>query len=217
MILQSAYASLYTQAITGIADLYGLTINVQKEFSIFKELLALETSVQVIEFIFYVWLVSQLKKKNTNITKYRYIDWALTTPIMLITLMAYYSEESTLAKFFEKHTSIVAQVIALNTIMLIVGYLGEEGLMDTKISATIGFIPFILYYKIIYTEFVKNAATSKPKALFWYFFIFWSLYGVAAYMPYEIKNTSYNILDLFSKNFFGLFLVYYTWTKRVKN
>jgi len=216
MFVQTAYASLFTQAITGIVDFYGLTINVQKEFAIFKELLALETSVQVIEFIFYIWLVNQIKK-NANVTKYRYLDWALTTPIMLITLMAYYSGESSLKLFFEKHTRIVSQVIALNTIMLIIGYLGEEGFMDTKISATIGFIPFVLYYKIIYTEFVKNADTSKPKALFWYFFIVWSLYGVAAYLPYELKNTSYNVLDLFSKNFFGLFLVYYVWTKRIKN
>lgn len=216
MLVQTAYASLFTQAITGIVDFYGLTINVQKEFAIFKELLALETSVQVIEFIFYIWLVNQIKK-NSNITKYRYLDWALTTPIMLITLMAYYSGESSLKLFFDKHTRIVSQVIALNTSMLIIGYLGEEGLMDTKISATIGFIPFVLYYKIIYTEFVKNTDTSKPKTLFWYFFIVWTLYGVAAYLPYELKNTSYNILDLFSKNFFGLFLVYYVWTKRVKN
>ncbi len=216
MLVQTAYASLFTQAITGIIDFYGLTINVEKEFAIFKELLALETSVQVIEFIFYIWLVNQIKK-NSNITKYRYLDWALTTPIMLITLMAYYSGESSLKLFFDKHTRIVSQVIALNTSMLIIGYLGEEGLMDTKISATIGFIPFVLYYKIIYTEFVKNTDTSKPKTLFWYFFIVWTLYGVAAYLPYELKNTSYNILDLFSKNFFGLFLVYYVWSKRVKN
>ncbi len=112
--------------------------------------------------------------------------------------------------------NIVAQVVALNTIMLLLGYLGEDGLMDIKVSATIGFIPFIIYYKIIYTEFVKKS-NSKNKSLFWYFFIVWSMYGIAAYLPYETKNTAYNILDLFSKNFFGLFLVYYVWTKRKKN
>lgn len=215
MILSTAYASLYIQAITGIVDLLGLTINVEKEFNIFKQLLALETSVQIIEFVFYIWLISQIKKK-TNITKYRYFDWALTTPIMLITLMAYYTEEESLSKFFEKNTNIVAQVVALNTIMLLLGYLGEEGLIDIKVSATIGFIPFIIYYKIIYTEFVKKS-NSKNKSLFWYFFIVWSMYGIAAYLPYETKNIAYNILDLFSKNFFGLFLVYYVWSKRKKN
>ena len=64
MILSTAYASLYIQAITGIVDLLGLTINVEKEFNIFKQLLALETSVQIIEFVFYIWLISQIKKKT---------------------------------------------------------------------------------------------------------------------------------------------------------
>ena len=36
-------------------------------------------------------------------------------------------------------------------------------------------------------------------------------------MPYEIKNISYNILDLFAKNLTGLFLVYILWTFRVKD
>ena len=44
--------------------------------------------------------------------------------------------------------------------------------------------------------------------LFWYFFFFWSLYGVVAVLPYYVKNSFYNILDLFAKNFFGIFLSY---------
>jgi len=33
-------------------------------------------------------------------------------------------------------------------------------------------------------------------------------------LPYNIKNTCYNILDLFSKNFFGLFLTYLILTNK---
>jgi bacteriorhodopsin len=36
----------------------------------------------------------------------------------------------------------------------------------------------------------------------------WAIYGVAAVLPYHIKNTMYNILDIFAKNFFGIFLSY---------
>jgi hypothetical protein len=39
------------------------------------------------------------------------------------------------------------------------------------------------------------------------------LYGVAAVLPYGSKNAMYNVLDLFSKNFFGLFLGYLIYTK----
>jgi len=74
----------------------------------------------------------------------------------------------------------------------------------------------LLYYKIIYDNFVKDEkldglkddVKKEIRVLFWYFFTFWGSYGLSAYMPYKEKNISYNILDLFSKNLFGVFLVY---------
>ena len=36
----------------------------------------------------------------------------------------------------------------------------------------------------------------------------WGLYGFVAFLPYYLKNSFYNILDLFAKNFFGIFLSY---------
>jgi len=32
-------------------------------------------------------------------------------------------------------------------------------------------------------------------------------------MNYTIKNSGYNILDIFAKNFFGIFLAYILWSK----
>jgi bacteriorhodopsin len=46
-------------------------------------------------------------------------------------------------------------------------------------------------------------------------FIFWSLYGVAAVFDFENKNTSYNILDIFAKNFFGMFLYWLIKSKAI--
>jgi bacteriorhodopsin len=40
------------------------------------------------------------------------------------------------------------------------------------------------------------------------------MYGIAALLPYNLKNSIYNILDLFAKNFFGLFLTYIIITKK---
>ena len=36
----------------------------------------------------------------------------------------------------------------------------------------------------------------------------WGLYGVAAMTDLKTKNISYNILDIVSKNFYGLFIYY---------
>ena len=53
---------------------------------------------------------------------------------------------------------------------------------------------------------ITNTDSAKTK-LYWFFYIIWTIYGVVAFLPYEQKNTAYNILDLFSKNLFSVFLV----------
>jgi hypothetical protein len=61
-------------------------------------------------------------------------------------------------------------------------------------------------FSIIYNNY---AVFSKDGIkTFWYFCGIWSLYGVASVLPYDIKNIMYNILDLFAKNFFGIFLAF---------
>jgi hypothetical protein len=102
------------------------------------------------------------------------------------------------------NSSNITYILILNWLMLLFGYLGEMKIIPTIAGVGLGFIPFLLYYFIIYT---KYAVLSKSGwMLFWYFFFFWSLYGVVAVLPYYMKNTFYNILDLFAKNFFGVFL-----------
>ena len=54
--------------------------------------------------------------------------------------------------------------------------------------------------------YVKN--NNANYLIFYLMFIIWALYGIAALYKNKIKNASYNILDVFSKNFFGLFLAY---------
>ena len=65
---------------------------------------------------------------------------------------------------------------------------------------------------VISERFIANDATifinSTSMKIYAYFLVFWSLYGIVAVLPYALKNTIYNVLDLFSKNFFGIFLSY---------
>ena len=213
-ILQgSAYVSLFIQFITGLIDIWGLNLPINSSVKIFRQLLWIELFVQVVEFIFYIWLVVNINKKE-NITIYRYFDWFITTPSMLLTLMAYLDTsnnqvDTNLWEFIKKYSRVVVLVFILNWIMLGLGLVGELGLMNPRTSTLIGFIPFVLYYYIIYQTFIVDKDVSQTKKnVFFYFFIVWSLYGISALLPYQQKNTSYNILDLFAKNFFGLFLVY---------
>jgi hypothetical protein len=90
--------------------------------------------------------------------------------------------------------------------MLLFGFLGEVKIISTIFGVFMGFIPFLIYYYMIYHKFAVRSDTGLK--IFWYFFFFWSIYGIAALMPYNLKNAIYNILDLFAKNFFGIFLAY---------
>jgi bacteriorhodopsin len=151
------------------------------------------------------------------VTPKRYIDWAITTPTMLIELILYLiylknkeqNKDVIKLSFFNlliENSSTISYVIYLNWLMLIFGYLGEINIINTLSGVLLGFVPFLIYYYIIYINYAKQSKDGWK--LFWYFFTFWSLYGVVAMLPYYIKNALYNILDLFAKNFFGLFLSY---------
>jgi bacteriorhodopsin len=216
ILKNTAYLSLFVQFITGLVDIWGLSLPIPETANIFRQLLIIELVVQVIEFIFYVWMTVHIDKKK-NITVYRYFDWFITTPSMLITLMAYLDTSqdiTSLGQFFQRYAKVIVVVLVLNWVMLGLGLLGELGWIPEKKAALYGFIPFVLYYFIIYQTFIQDKNITKDQRNVYFYFVFiWSLYGVAALMSYPVKNAMYNILDLFAKNFFGLFLVYILYRK----
>lgn len=212
--------SILVQIVTGIIEIFSLFIKVPTAFNIIRQLLILEVLVQVIEGSFYVWLFYNFNNV-LNVTPKRYLDWVITTPTMLVTLIVYLiylnnrnNIETVHLDFFqvfnENFTNIIT-ILILNWLMLLFGYLGEVNIIPTLTGVILGFIPFLIYYYLIFINYVSF--DNSGWQLFLYFFFFWSLYGIVAALPYYIKNMFYNILDLFSKNFFGIFLTYIIITK----
>jgi hypothetical protein len=207
--------SIVVQIITGLIEIGAFFVKVPAIYSIIRQLLIIELSVQLLEGMFYFWLAYNFTKV-LNVTPKRYIDWIITTPTMLITLMVYLiylnkkienkTNELNFVTIFKDNLNIFIPVIVLNWLMLLFGYLGEMKIIPVLLGVFLGFIPFLIYYYMIYVNYVTQ--NTSGYLLFWYFFIFWSLYGVVAVLPYYIKNAFYNILDLFAKNFFGIFLSY---------
>jgi bacteriorhodopsin len=208
MLYESAYFSLIIQFIIGIINIYGLNIDVPPEKIIFKDILKLEFGVQIIEFIFYCWMIINFELIK-NITPYRYVDWIITTPTMLITLLAYLSDQnkSTLKEYISKNKLFISKIIILNMSMMLFGLAGELNYINYNTSIMIGFIPFVYYFKLIYDKYLSNNTDKNKLKLYFFFLILWTLYGVVAFLPYEQKNIAYNIIDLFSKNLFSVFLV----------
>ena len=214
LIYLTGIFSIVVQIITAIVDIYALTLTVPSSFSLIKELVLMEFIVQIVELSFYFWMISKFSSIK-NITPFRYYDWAITTPTMLITLMFYLMflrdrengiQSESFFTEFKNHWTIILKVSILDWLMLFAGYLGEKEIFSYLLTTIVGFIPFILMFYLIYSNFASKS--EQGQKIFWYFVGIWSIYGIAAMLPYKIKNSLYNVLDLFAKNFFGLFLAY---------
>lgn len=106
-------------------------------------------------------------------------------------------------------------MLIVNWLMLLFGYLGEINVLEPKLGVVIGFIFFAYTFKILYSNYGLKSETGLK--LYYFMFVFWSLYGIDAVFDFTTKNISYNILDLFAKNFYGLFLYIVMKSKAIKS
>jgi bacteriorhodopsin len=175
-----------------------------------RHILNLETCISFVASYFYTIFMTQINEKNTNwynITQTRYIDWAITTPMMLLALCLVLSMNSNTII----HIKVIGSIVLLNYIMLLCGYLGEIKKISRYIATITGFIAFLTMYYIVFVNFVKPKYSKPNYVLFGIYFIVWSLYGIVYLFDEEYKNMITNILDLIAKCIVGLGLwVYYT-------
>ena len=175
-----------------------------------KKILIIEYIVNFIEGTFYFLLITNRSLFN-NINLDRYKDWMFSTPLMIFTLISYFyylnnPSIKNLTDIISKEKFTIIITLLLNWLMLLLGYLAELKYFSTYIGVLLGFIPFFIMFYMIYINYVNKENVSI--LLFYYTFFIWSLYGLAALQNYNIKNIMYNVLDLFSKNIFSLFIAY---------
>jgi hypothetical protein len=223
IVKDSLHLSFYVQIITLIIGLLIVFLtNVSSSNRLIREALILENAVQIIEGSFYVWFIYFYTKNvdKEDIAKYRYYDWFFSTPLMIISTVAYFhynnnklyglsadaSTASSLYNFIKTDIQKISELLFYNFNMLLLGYLQELKLISLAISTIFGFLFLGLLFLKMFVYYVKY--NSANYLIFYLMLFIWSLYGVAALYKNKIKNASYNILDVFSKNFFGLFLAY---------
>ena len=181
-----------------------------------RHIMNLETVISVVAAYFYKQFMDKLQinknlggegdtinleKSYASINLTRYTDWAITTPIMLWALclvLGYNNKQSLDGSFF-------LCIIVLNYLMLGSGYLGEVKKISKRLSTIVGFVFFFLLYAFIYFKYVSKNNIFDNQIIFWAFVIFWTGYGIFHELDNETKNIGYNILDLFSKCFVGIF------------
>lgn len=178
-----------------------------------QHIMNLETCISIVAGYFYSVFNDKIKKiKQTKqpidwkeITQLRYIDWVITTPLMLLVL--------SLVLSFNSKTKIrlhhFALVVFFNYVMLYVGYLGETKKVERKTADLVGFGAFFATFAIIFKEYVLPKYSLDNYILFGLYILVWSIYGVAYLLPEVNKNIVMNYLDVTSKCFIGIGLWIY--------
>lgn len=210
-------ASILIQIITGIIGIQGIFLYLTDKHLILREVLTLEMIVQFVQLFFYIYFLRAMATTALpDMAAMRYFDWFITTPTMLLTTIIFYKYEEHLEKnidkklefwtFVKDHKDNIITIFVCNFFMLLFGYLGEIGVIDMTSSLSIGFLFFGMTFYIIYKNYAIHSQNAMK--LFYFVFIVWGIYGIAAFMPPITKNNMFNILDIFAKNFLGLYLYY---------
>jgi bacteriorhodopsin len=194
--------------------------------SFIRHIFNLETLISIVAGYFYSKFIDKINKCIENkepldwdeLTLTRYLDWSITTPLMLLVLMAvlcYHSKQKLSFKTY-------LLVFVLNYVMLYTGYKGEYSKIENKNNLgsgsssnekdnamwIISYIAFFVMYYVIYVSCVGKGIFFN-NFLFTFYLIVWILYGVAYRLDNETKNIMYNYLDLISKCLVGIGLWVY--------
>jgi bacteriorhodopsin len=180
-----------------------------------RHILNLETCITIVAGYFYGVFIAHIDAYESegkpvdwnDITQTRYIDWSITTPMMLLTLCLVLSKHIGT----EIHFLSFILIILLNYTMLLLGFLGEIGTLSRVVADVSGFAAFFAMFAIIFYLYVYPKYSRPNYVLYFFYLIVWSLYGVVYMFDVYTKNILTNILDLTAKCLIGLGLwIYYT-------
>jgi bacteriorhodopsin len=166
-------------------------------------------------------------------TVYRYIDWLLTVPLLMIEFFLILRAIGT------PSGGIFWRLLVGTLVMLVPGFMGEAGYMDVTVGFVIGMLGwFYILYEIFAGEAGKMAADKASPAvqsaystMRWIVTIGWAIYPLGYVLGYfvyvddagattqaasEALNIVYNLADVVNKIAFGL-LIWYAATASSKD
>ena len=181
--------------------------SIRTKIPMIRHIFNLETCVSIVAAYFYGQFLEKLKGPVNwkEIDQLRYLDWAITTPMMLIVLGA------ALSYNIQRKVTLfqLSLLFFFNYVMLALGYLGEEGILDKKMAAFTSFLALFSMFGLIYHFYIEPKYNRFNVMLYGLYLLTWSLYGVVYFL--ENKQLWLNVLDVFSKCLIGIGLwIYYT-------
>ena len=155
-----------------------------------------------------VWVAS-----GTSPTEFRYIDWLLTVPLLMV---EFYLIMSAVGKVPGR---VFWNLLVGSTVMLIFGYLGETGAMGVGLAFILSMAAwFYVIWYIIKGEASKvnaslaNANVQKAyKTMTLLVTVGWAIYPLGYFLGYlgggadaGTMNVIYNLADFWNKIGFGI-------------
>lgn len=182
-----------------------------------KTSLVVSALVTFIAAVHYFYMRDVWIETGTSPTVFRYIDWLLTVPLLMI-------EFYLILRAIGVATAGIFWRLLIGTlVMLIPGYLAEAGYMNITIGFVIGMLGwFYILWEIFAGEAGKAAEKSASpavkyayNAMRWIVTIGWAIYPIGYVLGYmlsvaspEALNIVYNLADLVNKVAFGLLIWY---------
>jgi bacteriorhodopsin len=145
-----------------------------------------------------------LEKDSTEFAQQlRYIDWILTTPLLLYTYWK-------LAEV-EGYNGDFGLLVIADIFMIVFGILAEVIFQNKPIAIwfyILGCLAFVvIIIKIIdIMNFFSKSKMSSRKNLGWFFIFGWLIYPLGYFFNDNIKYILYSIADLINKGVYSLFL-----------
>jgi len=169
-----------------------------------RHVMNLETAVSLVASIAYGYLTKMNEQKPDDydsLTFVRYADWVVTTPLLLLAMSLFLAGDE-LGDGGLRGLS-VSLVVALDLLMLALGFLGE---VRRKDRARLGAASFVVFGVLFTYLYVVLARHSERAGVFYFVTAVWGLYGVLYYWKDPVaKNIAYNALDVVSKVCVGLY------------
>jgi bacteriorhodopsin len=148
---------------------------------------------------------------------YRYVDWLLTVPLLLVELVV------VLALAKKLQSSLLYRLIPASALMIVLGYPGEISDSDVTrhVFGLLSTIPFLYILYVLFVELTKSLDRQPPAVretvakLRILLFATWGVYPIAYLLPligldgsdaWVGKQAGYSIADILAKALYGLII-----------
>ena len=182
-----------------------------------KTSLTVSALVTLIAAVHYFYMRDVWVATGETPTVYRYIDWLLTVPLLMIEFYLI------LRAIGAASPGIFWRLLIGTLVMLIPGFMGEAGYINVTIGFVIGMLGWAyILYEIFFGEAGKaatNQASDSVRFAYnlmrWIVTVGWAIYPIGYVLGYMMGavddaslNLVYNFADVINKIAFGLLIWY---------